>query len=381
MLKLLFPLITVVLMSACAPQAVPSYEADIPPIRGVWLTNVDSDVLFSEKTIVEAVNFLADHGFNTVYVVMWNDAHTLFPSQVSHKYLGYSIDPRLAGRDPLQEIIDAGHTRGLRIIPWFEYGFAASFKKEGGIILQKYPHWAARDTSGALLTKNGFEWLNAYHPEVQTFISEIILELVRNYDVDGVQGDDRLPAQPVEGGYSEYTKQRYADDHDGAVPPNDPRSEKFKRWRADILNAFGKKLYTDIKAIRPELCVSWAPSVYPWSYDEYLQDWPNWIKGGYADEIIPQNYRYDIARYISTLESLSADSLGLTKEQHSRITPGILMNVGKYLVPQDYLEAAITSNRRLGYDGEVFFFYEGLVKENHKLGKVISDKFYSSSSN
>ena len=381
MLKFLLPLIAVLSISACASKPVPANDTDNPPIRGVWLTNVDSDVLFSETSIGEAVNFLADHGFNTIYVVMWNDAHTLFPSQVSQRYLGYSIDPRLAGRDPLEEIIDAGHKRGLRIIPWFEYGFAASFKKEGGLILQKYPHWAARDTSGALLTKNGFEWMNAYHPEVQTFISEIILELVRNYDVDGVQGDDRLPAQPVEGGYSEYTKQRYADDHDGAAPPNDPRSEKFKRWRADILNAFGQKLYTDIKAIKPELCVSWAPSVYPWSYDEYLQDWPNWIKGGYADEIIPQNYRYDIARYISTLESLSADSLGLTKEQHARITPGILMNVGKYLVPQDYLEAAITSNRRLGYDGEVFFFYEGLVKENHKLGKVISDKFYSSSSN
>ena len=374
--KSLALLIPMLFLLACAPQTVPVADPASPPVHGVWLTNVDSDVLFSKNAIQEAVDFLADHGFNTIYVVMWNDAHTLFPSQVSQKYLGYSIDPRLEGRDPLQEIIDAAHARGLRIIPWFEYGFAASYKKGGGVILQKYPHWAARDTSGVLLTKNGFEWLNGYHPEVQTFISEIILEVVRKYEVDGIQGDDRLPAQPVEGGYSEYTQQRYADDHQGVAPPDDPRSAEFKRWRADILNAFGEKLYTDIKAIKPELCVSWAPSVYPWSYDEYLQDWPNWIKGGYADEIIPQNYRYEIERYISTMESLSADSLGLSKEQHALITPGILMNVGKYLIPEDYLEGAIIGNRKLGYNGEVFFFYEGLVKEDHKLAKLISDTFY-----
>ena len=376
MLKFPALLISILLLIACAPQNVSEALDENPPVRGVWLTNVDSEVLFTKSAIQEAVNFLADHGFNTIYVVMWNDAHTLFPSTVCQDYLGYSIDPRLSGRDPLREIIDAGHSRGLHIIPWFEYGFAASYKKDGGIILQKYPHWAARDTSGALLTKNGFEWLNAYHPEVQTFISDIILEVVRNYDVDGVQGDDRLPAQPVEGGYSEYTQKRYADDHQGTAPPNNPRSKEFKRWRADILNAFGQKLYTDIKAIKPELCVSWAPSVYPWSYDEYLQDWPNWIKGGYADEIIPQNYRYEIERYISTMESLSADSLGLSKEQHALITPGILMNVGKYLIPEDYLEGAIIGNRKLGYNGEVFFFYEGLIKEDHKLAKLISDTFY-----
>ncbi|MEZ4763882.1 MAG: hypothetical protein R3C26_12095 [Calditrichia bacterium] len=39
-----------------------------------------------------------------------------------------------------------------------------------------------------------------------------------------------------------------------------------------------------------------AKRVYPWSFDEYLQDWPNWLKNGYADEIIPQIYRYELDR-------------------------------------------------------------------------------------
>ena len=37
-------------------------------------------------------------------------------------------------------------------------------------------------------------------------MTEMVLEVVRNYKVDGVKGDDRLPAMPAEGGYDRYTK-------------------------------------------------------------------------------------------------------------------------------------------------------------------------------
>ena len=363
------------LFTACSPEKTPPLPVS-QGIHGVWLTNVDSQVLFSREGIEEAVSFLASHGFNTIYPVVWNDAKTLYPSAVAEAYLGYRIDPRLAGRDPLQELLEAAHAAGLRVIPWFEYGFAASFKKDGGIILEKYPEWAAKDTSGLLLTKNGFEWLNAYHPGVQEFISKLVLEVVQNYDIDGVQGDDRLPAQPVEGGYSEYTQTLYAEMHQGQYPPLDPHDADFKRWRADLLNAFAARLYTRIKALKPDLVVSWAPSIYPWSYDEYLQDWPTWIKGGYADEVIPQNYRYSFQRYEATLAGLASDSLGLTPDQHRRITPGVLMNVGDYLIPQDYLGQIIESHRANAYSGEVFFFYEGLRKEHSRLGKYLHDSFY-----
>ena len=62
------------------------------------------------------------------------------------------------------------------------------------------PEWAARDKNGAILTKNGFEWMNAIHPEVQQFLLDMVQEVIRSYDVDGIQGDDRLPAMPSEGG-------------------------------------------------------------------------------------------------------------------------------------------------------------------------------------
>ncbi len=256
--------------------AEPSHEQNLLPteLRGVWLTNVDSEVLNSRAGIAAAMEFLAQHHFNIVFPVVWNDAKTVYPSAVMDSLFGIRIDPRYAGRDPLAELIEEAHQRNIAVVPWFEYGFSSSYKKNGGHILQAKPHWAARDREGKLLTKNGFEWMNAYYPEVQNFLLALILEVASKYDVDGVQGDDRLPAQPCEGGYSAYAGSLYRQEHHGSPPPRNPRDAAWLRWRADKLNAFARRVYNEVKKINPDLLVSWAPSVYPWSYEEYLQDWP-----------------------------------------------------------------------------------------------------------
>ncbi len=71
-----------------------------------------------------------------------------------------------------------------------------------------------------------------------------------------------------------------------------------------------------------------------WSYDEYLQDWPSWIKYGYADVVIPQVYRYSWAEYKKALDSQHADSLGIF-DSHCLIFPGMLINVGNMLSRQN----------------------------------------------
>lgn len=345
-------------------------------LRGVWLTNVDSEVLNSRASIAGAMQFLADHHFNVVYPVVWNKAFTLYPSAVMDSLFGERIDSLHIGRDPLQELLEEAHARGIAVIPWFEYGFAASYQKNGGRILKQKPHWAARDNRGKLLIKNGFEWLNPYHPEVQDLLLSLMREVARNYDVDGVQGDDRLPAHPVEGGYSAYTDSLYRAAHHGNPPPKNYRDHAWQRWRADQLNAFARRVYDEIKKIKPGLLVSWAPSVYPWSYDEYLQDWPNWLRGGYADQVIPQAYRYDIALYRETIGEIIAQRDQLPAAVGARIYPGVLMNVGEYVIPPDFLVEALAYHRAQGFRGEVFFFYEGLRKNNGALAKLLREKFY-----
>jgi len=71
--------------------------------------------------------------------------------------------------------------------------------------------------------------------------------------------------------------------------------------------------------------VSWAPSIYPWSKEQYLQDWPAWLNGGYADYTLPQLYRYDIKAYKKIVDELNTQ---ITKVQKSRVVPGILTALG-----------------------------------------------------
>lgn len=351
--------------------------ASQPPVelRGVWLTNVDSEVLDSRESIDEAMAFLADHHFNVVFPVVWNDAHTLYPSALVDSLFGGKIHPRFAGRDPLQEVVEAAHRHGLKVMPWFEYGFAASYKKNGGRLLKARPEWAAKDVEGKLLTKNGFEWMNGYHPEVQQFLIDMVCEVVRNYDVDGVQGDDRLPAQPSEGGYSAVTAAMYKA-ATGYDPPANHLDPGWLRWRAEALSDFAGRLYEAVKAVDPAAVVSWAPSVYPWSYREYLQDWPTWIARGYADLVVPQVYRYDIERYRATIDALAPESLGVAPPPNT-LYPGVLMNVGTYVIAPDYLAAALEYHRSEGYGGEVFFFYEGLRKDGDRLAKLLKATVYA----
>ncbi|MDZ7269473.1 MAG: family 10 glycosylhydrolase [candidate division KSB1 bacterium] len=345
-------------------------------LRGVWLTNVDSEVLDSRARIEAAMHFLAEHHFNVVYPVVWNKAMTTYRSAVMDSLFGLAIDPRYGDRDPLQELSAAAHRHGLAVIPWFEFGFSASYQENGGHLLRRKPHWAERDRDGKLLTKNGFEWMNPYHPEVQEFMLALVLEVVRNYAVDGVQGDDRLPANPSEGGYSAFTDSLYRAEHHGAPPPRDAKDPAWLRWRADKLNAFAQRLYRAVKAVKPQAIVSWAPSVYPWSYEEYLQDWPAWIRGGYADAVHPQVYRYSFADYRRTLDEMAPQKIGLTPAQQRLLHPGILMNLGDYRMPVDYLLAALAYNRQQGYAGEVFFFYEGLRRNQDELADTLRATFY-----
>jgi uncharacterized lipoprotein YddW (UPF0748 family) len=347
-------------------------EKQGPELRGVWLTNVDSRVLETREGIAEAMQFLADHNFNMVYPVVWNKAFTLYPSTVMDSLFGRPIDTLYMGRDPLAEVIEEAHARGIAVIPWFEFGFSSSHQENGGPILARKPEWAARDKSGKLLEKNGFEWMNAYHPEVQSFMLSLIMEVVENYAVDGIQGDDRLPAQPSEGGYSEYTRQLYAEEHNGATVPERHDDPDFLRWRAGKLTEFAENVYHSVKSVDSSLIVSWSPSIYPWSFEEYLQDWPAWIEAGAVDLLHPQCYRYELASYKEVIDKLDA----LPAAGFPHIYPGVLMNVGDYVIEPDFLLDAIQYHRKRGYNGEVFFFYEGLRKENDKLAKTLLRSFY-----
>lgn len=342
-------------------------------IRGVWITNTDSQVLHSRQNIAEAIAFLAQTGFNVVFPDVWNKGFTLYPSPIMRSLFDVEIDPQYQGRDPLAEIIVEARRVGIKVIPWFEYGFASSYNLNGGTILATKPEWAARDGNGNLLKKNGFEWMNALDPQVQEFMLSLVLEVVRNYDVDGVQGDDRLPALPCEGGYDPGTVERY---HQAfhCHPPQNPKDRQWLQWRADILTNFLARLYQEVKAVNPSLLVSLSPNIYDWGLKEYLQDSKAWLERGLVDIIHPQIYRRDFASYQQVVDQVTQQ---FNREQLAKLSPGILIKLGSYRINPEHLRQAIAYNRSCGIQGEVFFFYEGLREDNDALGKVLRSLPYT----
>lgn len=343
-------------------------------IRGVWLTNTDSKVLRSKKNIAEAMIFLAETGFNMVFPVVWNKGQTLYPSQVMGETFGVEIDPLYQGRDPLAEIIEEASRYHLAVIPWFEYGFASSYNLGGGHLLAKKPEWAARDYAGNLLKKNGFEWMNALDPQVQDFMLSLVLEVVKNYDIMGIHGDDRLPAFPCEGGYDPGTIERYYQTfHQN--PPQNPKDPQWVQWRADILTNFLARLYQAVKAIKPDIQVSMAPNIYKWCLNEYLQDSKSWLDQELVDLIHPQVYRRDFYSYKDIIDRLLREQF--PGDQLSKVSPGILIKVGSYRITPEYLVQAINYNRAVGIGGEILFFYEGLREDNDALAKALREGPYA----
>ncbi|HEY9598601.1 MAG TPA: WG repeat-containing protein [Cyanophyceae cyanobacterium] len=357
-------------------QSPPLPDNDVTEIRGVWLTNTDSRVFNSKQSIAEAMDFLAKTGFNVVFPVVWNNAATLYPSQVMRETVGLEIDPRFAGRDPLAEVIVEAKRVGLAVIPWFEYGFASSFNQNGGRLLAKKPEWAARDFNGNLLKKNNFEWMNALDSEVQDFLRNLLLEVAKNYDIAGIQGDDRLPALPSEGSYDQKTSDRYFRQFN-QNPPQNAKDAQWLQWRADILTNFLTRLYREIIAIDPTLIISMSPSVYPWGLQEYLQDSQSWIDQGLVDLIHPQLYRRDFEGYKLLIDRLVTQQF--TPTQLPTLIPGVLLKVGSYRISPELLLQMIQYNRDRGIRGEVFFFYEGLRDDNNALGNALRTGPYAQS--
>jgi uncharacterized lipoprotein YddW (UPF0748 family) len=280
---------------------------------------------------------------------------------------GKRIGTAYSGRDPLRELIDAAHAKDIKVFAWFEYGFAA-FNGSPGPILTAKPEWGAIDSNGNQVVKNGFYWLNSLHPEVQDFMTNLVLEVVTNYpDIDGIQGDDRLPAMPSEAGYDDYTKELYAAQHNGAMPPTDTKDGFWIQWRADILSEYAKDLYNKVKAINPECLVAMSPSPMNFGLSEYLQDYPTWVNDGYCDIVSPQVYRRDSQGFGVYRSLLNDQYRRINASKRNTFYPGILSYLGRYVPSEDFMVAMIRENRSRGINGEVHFFYNTLLVRDKVL--------------
>lgn len=334
------------------PEATP--QKRFQEIRGVWMTNNDNKILRDRPKLQNAVSQLAQLNFNTIYPVVWNSGYTLYESAIAEREgIQSSVSKGLQGQDIIADLIAQAHRQGLLVIPWFEFGFMAPPLSE---LTSNHPNWITqrRDGSQTWIGAAGeVVWLNPFHPEVQQFITELVLEIVTKYDADGIQFDDHT-SLPNEFGYDRYTLALYKQETKKDAPSN-PKDPAWVRWRADKITAFMTQLNKAVKERKPNAIFSVAPNPYVTAYNAHLQDWLTWVRKDIVDELIVQVYRPNLQSFLDQLTRPEIQEV----QQKIPTGVGVLTGLRNKPVSMRLIQSKVRAARDRGL-GVTFFYYESL---------------------
>lgn len=324
-------------------------------LRGTWVAWAGSDVPSKER-IAKIMEDVAAANMNIVYVDCWRFGYPYFRSQVFHDVTELWTDPNLEdGRDVLAEMIAEAHRVGLEVEAWFEAGFAACSGNNLDLFNAR-PHWFAKKSNGSLdfFADGGirYRWLSHCNREAQQFLIDLCQEVVQKYDVDGIEFD-RVRYPDLDCGYDSATVALYQSEHNGQSPPKSYYDSNWLRWRANKLNDFMRTLYDSLKKVNPQITVSNAPLFY--GYEQFCQDWPSWINGGYLDAMALQLYFATNSAYAYQLDQQ------LPKiNDKGKFFPGISTVANGVYTSQADLVAMIQTTRNRGLKGHVIWYHNNL---------------------
>ena len=348
---LIFTLLWLVLSLWQAP-VVRLGKPDTQELRGVWMTNFGAALMYYTTRMDEVMAHIAEHRLNTLYPAVWNRGYTLHPSTIALLAGGWSRAPftslpLLPFQDALSGLIYQAHRQHLRLIPWFEYGLMLPQQSP---IARKHPDWLTTTRSGS----KGNGWLNPFHPQVQQFLVDLVVEVVQRYAVDGIQLDDHF-GLPIEFGYDPYTTKLYRNDHTGTEPPSNPANPEWIDWRAERLTQLMAKIAKAVKVTRQGAVVSLSPHTPNFAYQKYLQDWTHWVNLGLVDEVIVQVYRQDLA----TLK-VQLYNGGFRPLLRQSVPISVGLYTGPFLAAKRIqpLGSEVETVRAAGYKGVSFFCWE-----------------------
>lgn len=158
--------------------------AQTPEHRGLWMGTDTYNT--QEKADAAVARAVAAH-LNVLYPLVWyNGGQAWYKSALSPMASGVP-----EGFDPLGYLLKAAHAKGIDVHAWFvngSYGWA-----EPGFVFDKHPDWALQTGR-----KTRPQWYDLGKPEVRQFETDVMLDCLRNYDVDGLHFD-----------YIRYDSQQY----------------------------------------------------------------------------------------------------------------------------------------------------------------------------
>ena len=210
------------------------------------------------------------------------------------------------GYDPLQFAIEEAHKRGLELHIWVNpFRVTSSGTLDSSDKLhQQAGDWIIKYNNGSFkgqIIDPGF-------PEARAYVIKVLMEIINNYDVDGIVMDDYF--YPYGGTTTEDAKSKSLHKPNNVIDVNQD-GDTDDDWRRTNVDVCLKQLYDTIQAVKPWVRFGMGTfgiwSTQQKAADAYgitlpsgirgLDDYDvqacnpvEWVKHGYVDYINPQLY-------------------------------------------------------------------------------------------
>ena len=306
-----------------AQEIVPKRE-----MRGAWIASVANIDFPSvpglrkdafENEWNDNLDFLKNTGFNSVFMQVRPTGDAFYPSKIApwSKYMtGKNGKAPIEKYDPLEMMVEEAHDRNLEFHAWLNPYRAAMDTLVDQLSDQhpysEHPEW--------FIIYGGRLYFNPAIPEVRNYITEIVLEIVMNYDVDGIHFDDYFYPYPAAGELfpdaDDFSKYGY-----GYL--------SIDEWRRSNVNALISQVSDMLKTVSPHVKFGISPFGV-WrnqsddpdgsptraavsAYDDLYADVLLWMEKGWIDYVAPQIYwhvGFDVADYELLLEWWQKNTYG-----------------------------------------------------------------------
>jgi len=289
-----------------------------------------------------AVTALATNGFTAVFPnMLWGGLahyHSAFLPR-SADYTNYG--------DQIAACVSAAHARGLEVHVW-KVNWNLSGAPQSFVDSLRAANRTQVSASGEAIN-----WLCPSHPDNFTLETNSMLEVVRNYDVDGIHFDyirypdsDYCYCTGCSARFQSQTGQTVTN-WPADVLAAGPRRSAFLDWRRAQITRLVAAVHAGVKALKPGVKVSAA--VFPnaaSALDGVGQDWRLWITNGILDFVCPMDYTTQLHSFTSLVAQQLAYAGGRIP-----VYPGI----GAYELETDAVLAQLQETRTANTQGFILF--------------------------
>ena len=301
---------------------IPEYVFKENDVRGCWISNVANidtpnnlEKDDYKKYLIGILETMQSYNMNTAVfqVRPLNDAY--YPSDLNpwSRFIT-GTEGKDPGFDVLEFFINEAKKRNIKVHAWMNpYRVSNVSVTDGKITKDEYlssldeKNFARKHPEHTILDGTGKIILSPSHKEVIEFVSESILEVARKYDVEGVHIDDY---------FYPYAKIKEDDERNDYLKYRDSENQSFDDFRRSNVDKMIKMVHDKLKAlehetnkkvefgispfavyrtnssIRPD---GWEKGSYNASsalqcYSELYSDVYKWMKEGWIDYVVPQDY-------------------------------------------------------------------------------------------